>query len=50
MDDAQPQETKQSELKANAIVVAKVGGFMMLIAALGFIFFVIVLMFWMANP
>jgi hypothetical protein len=50
MDDEQSHETKQSELKENAVAVAKAGGFMMFIATLGFIFFVIVLLLWMANP
>jgi hypothetical protein len=50
MDNEQSHETKPSALKENAVVVAKVGGFMVFIAALGFIFFMIVLMLWMANP
>jgi hypothetical protein len=44
------QETQQSDLKNNVVAVAKVGGCMASIAALAFVFFVIVLMLWMANP
>lgn len=49
-EEEQKTDTPKSELKENLVVVAKVGGFMIFLAILGFIFLLIVLMNWMANP
>jgi hypothetical protein len=43
-------ETQRSELKDNVVAVAKVGGCMVSIAAIAFIFFVLILIWWMAHP
>jgi hypothetical protein len=50
MGNENQTKNKESELKKNAVAVAKTGGAMVFVFALFFLFFLVSLFVWMANP
>ena len=49
-EEEQKAETQKSELKENVVAVAKIGGFMIFVMVLFFLYVLFGLFSWIANP